>query len=107
MGAILAVTDDTFKSEVLDADVPTMVDFWATWCGPCKQVAPVVEQLNADYAGKVKFVKMDVDQNPQMPIKYNVRSIPTLIVFKGGVPVSQVVGAVPASELKKQIDAAL
>ena len=107
MGAILAVTDDTFQSEVLDADVPTMVDFWATWCGPCKQVAPVVEKLNGDYAGKVKFVKMDVDQNPQMPIKYNVRSIPTLIVFKGGTPVSQVVGAVPESELKKHIDAAL
>ena len=101
------VSDATFETEVLKAKEPVLVDFWADWCHPCKMIAPIVEELSGEYAGRVKFTKMDVDANLQTPGAYNIRGIPTLIIFKGGKAVEQVVGAVPKSVLKKRIEAAL
>ena len=101
------VNDADFQSEVLSADIPVLVDFWAEWCGPCKMVAPVVEKLANDYEGVVKFAKVDVDQNPSLSGAYGVRSIPTLLIFKDGNPVEQVVGAVPESVLKEKLQGVL
>ena len=101
------VNDAEFQSEVLSADIPVLVDFWAEWCGPCKMVAPVVEKLANDYEGVVKFAKVDVDQNPGLSSTYGVRSIPTLLIFKDGSPVEQVVGAVPESVLKEKLQGVL
>ena len=103
----IAVTDSDFQQEVLDADMPVLVDFWAEWCAPCKMVAPVLDDLSMEYDGKVKFTKVDVDTNPETAMKYGIRSIPTLLVFKGGSPVDQVVGAVPKAVIKKRLDSAL
>jgi thioredoxin 1 len=103
----VAVTDDTFESTVLKAKLPVLVDFWAPWCSPCRMVAPLVEELATEYEGKVVFVKLDVDGNPKMASKYGIMSIPTLLIFKGGNPVSHIVGFRPKSELKKSLDAAL
>lgn len=102
-----AVTDTTFENEVLKSDVPVMIDFWADWCGPCKMVAPVVEELADDYDGRVKVAKVDVDSNPQIAGKYGIRSIPTLLFFKDGEPVNQAVGAVPKQVLQEKIDQVL
>ena len=107
MTAPRAVTDSDFEQEVLEADTPVLVDFWAEWCAPCKMVAPVLEDLADEYDGKIKFTKVDVDTNPQTAMKYGIRSIPTLLVFKGGSPVDQVVGAVPKAVIKKRLDSAL
>ena len=107
MGKPTAVNDGDFDTEVLKSDVPVMVDFWADWCGPCKMVAPVVEELANDYDGKVKFAKVDVDANPKIAGTYGIRSIPTLLFFKDGKPVQQVVGAVPKQVLQEEIDAIL
>ena len=107
MTAPRPVTDSDFDQEVLEADTPVLVDFWAEWCAPCKMVAPVLEDLAAEYDGKIKFTKVDVDTNPQTAMKYGIRSIPTLLVFKGGSPVDQVVGAVPKAVIKKRLDSAL
>lgn len=101
------ITDDTFEQEVLKSDTPVLVDFWAEWCGPCKMIAPIVEELADEYDGKVKFAKIDVDANPRMPMSYGVRGIPTLLIFSGGEPVKQVVGAVPKAVLKKNLEEAL
>ena len=101
------VTDQDFDQEVLEADTVVLVDFWAEWCGPCKMVAPVLDDLSQEYDGKIKFTKVDVDENPQTAMKYGIRSIPTMLVFKGGAPVDQVVGAVPKAVLKKRLDSAL
>ena len=101
------VTDSDFEEQVLDADTPVLVDFWADWCAPCKMIAPIVDQLAEEYDGQVKFAKLDVDTNPTATMKYGVRGIPTLLIFKGGKPVDQVVGVVPKSTLKSRIEAAI
>jgi thioredoxin 1 len=97
------VTDANFEAEVLKSDVPTLVDFWAVWCGPCKQIAPTVDALANDYKGRLKVAKLDVDHNQVVAQQYGVRSIPTLLIFKGGKVVSQVVGAVPRSKLESEL----
>lgn len=107
MGKPTAVSDGDFDAEVLQAEVPVMVDFWADWCAPCKVVAPVVEELASVYDGKVKFAKVDVEANPVTASNYGIRSIPTLLFFKDGKPIQQVVGAVPKQVLQEQIDAIL
>jgi thioredoxin 1 len=101
------VSDNEWDAEVLSSDTPVLVDFWAPWCGPCKMVAPVVDELAEEYDGKVKFVKLNTDDNIETASKYGIRSIPTLMVFKGGEAVEQVVGFRPKSELKKSLEKAL
>ena len=101
------VSDSTFDKEVLKSSRPVLVDFWAPWCGPCRMVAPVVEELAQEYDGKVEFVKLNTDDNPNTAVKYGIRSIPTLLVFKGGEPVGQIIGFRPKSDLKQRLDAAL
>jgi thioredoxin 1 len=101
------VTDGTFETEVLKADKPVLVDFWAPWCGPCRMVAPVVEELSEEYSGKVKFLKLNTDDNVNTAATYGIRSIPTLLMFKGGQPVDQIVGFRPKGDLKRVIDKAL
>jgi thioredoxin 1 len=95
MAKAIEVTDSTFEQEVLQANQPVLVDFWAVWCGPCKAIAPIVEELAGDYEGKLKVMKLDVDDNPQTAMAYGVQSIPTLLVFKDGKPAERIVGAVP------------
>jgi thioredoxin 1 len=99
-------TDANFKAEVLDSTIPVLIDFWAPWCGPCRMVAPVVEQLAAEYAGKAKVGKVNVDDNPTIATNYGIRSIPTLIVIKAGKVIGQVIGAVGKGELMKLLDKA-
>ena len=101
------ITDATFEEEVVKADTPVLVDFWADWCAPCKMIAPMVDELAKEYDGKVKFTKLDVDSNPNTATTYGIRGIPTLLIFSGGQPVGQVVGAVPKSVLKSKLDEAL
>ena len=108
MANTVEITDATFLDEVVNSEVPVVIDFWAEWCGPCKMIAPIVEELAGEYEGKVKFAKMDVDTNPQTPMQFGIRGIPTLLIFNGGeTPVDQVVGAVPKSMLKKRVDEAI
>ena len=102
-----AVSDVDFDEKVLKSDLPVLVDFWADWCMPCKMIAPIVEELAEEYDGKLDFAKLDVDSNPNTAMSFGVRSIPTLLIFKGGKPVDQIVGAVPKGVLKKKIDSAL
>jgi len=104
---IVNVTDATFEAEVLKSDKPTLIDFWASWCAPCKAIAPIVDELAVEYEGKVKVTKMNVDENPATPSKYGVRGIPTLILFKGGQVVEQKVGAVPKAQLADMLKKAL
>jgi len=103
----LTLTDDNFESEVLASGTPVLVDFWAEWCGPCRMIAPAVAELAGEYAGKVKIGKLDVDSNQIVAGKFNVRSIPTLLIFKGGKIVDQIIGAVPKQRIKEKLDAAL
>ncbi|MDZ4837276.1 MAG: thioredoxin [Candidatus Melainabacteria bacterium] len=104
MSTVANVTDATFEAEVLKADIPVLVDFWAPWCGPCKAVAPVVEDLSKDFAGKIKVVKLNTDENPKTAQAYHIRGIPSLYLFKSGQVVEQVVGAVPKSTLASAIN---
>lgn len=101
------VTDNNFQAEVLESDVPVLVDFWAPWCGPCRAVAPVVEEIAGEKAGQLKVSKLNTDDNQQTAIKYNVLSIPTLIVFKNGQEVKRVTGAYPKKKLEAEIEPAL
>jgi thioredoxin 1 len=100
----VAVTDADFENEVLKSDTPVLVDFWAEWCPPCKAIAPALEELSTEFSGKVKIAKVNIEENPQIPTKYGVRSIPTLIVFKGGEMVSQNVGALSKPDLEKWLN---
>ena len=95
----IEITDANFQKEVLESSVPVLVDFWAVWCGPCKMIAPVVEEIAGEYDGKLKVGKVDVDNNPEVPLKFGIRSIPTLMIFKGGKVVEQIIGAVPKRNL--------
>jgi thioredoxin 1 len=101
---ITHLTDMNFESEVLKSDLPTLVDFWAVWCGPCKVIAPTVEALANEYKGRLKVTKMDVDHHQIIPQQYRVTSIPTLLIFKGGRVVGQIVGAVPRSKLEAEVN---
>ncbi len=103
-GNIIEVTDSSFEQEVLQSELPVLVDFWAPWCGPCRAIAPVVEELSADYGSKLKVAKCNVDDNPKVPGKYGIRAIPTLIIFKGGNVSEQITGAVAKSQITAAID---
>jgi thioredoxin 1 len=104
---VTEVNDKSFESEVLKCDVPVVVDFWAPWCGPCRMIAPVTEKLAAEYADRVKFCKLNVDENPEMSRKYQVMSIPLLLFFKNGQQVDSVLGAVPESMLQPKVKSLL
>lgn len=103
----VAVTDGSFETEVLQAEEAVLVDFWAEWCGPCKMIAPALEEIGGEYKGKLKVAKINIDDNPEAPTRFGVRSIPTLIVFKGGKQVAQKTGALPKSQLKAWVDASI
>ena len=106
-GTVSEVTDNNFQAEVLESDVPVLVDFWAPWCGPCRMVAPVVEEIAKEKAGELKVVKLNTDENQQTSINYNVLSIPTLIVFRNGQEAKRVTGAFPKKRLEAEIEPAL
>lgn len=105
MSKAVELTDTSFEDEVLNSDKPVLVDFWAEWCGPCRMVSPIVDELAGEYEGKLKVGKVDVDSNPETSMKYGIRSIPSLLIFKNGEVVDQITGAVPKAQLKKQVDA--
>ncbi len=104
---VVEVTDTNFEAEILKSSLPTLVDFWAVWCAPCRAIAPHVEALAGEYAGKIRVGKCDIDSNPRIPTQYDIRSIPTLLMFKNGQVVGQVVGAVPRAKLEDLIKKAL
>ncbi|MGB9594211.1 MAG: thioredoxin [Anaerolineae bacterium] len=103
MGEVIHLTDANFDQEVVQSSLPTLTDFWAAWCGPCKMIAPIVEQLAQEYEGKMKVTKLDVDQNPTVATRFGVMSIPTLILFKNGQPVERIVGYMPKEKLVERL----
>jgi len=105
--SLVHVNDKNFASEVLNSDLPVLVDFWATWCGPCRSISPIVEELAKEFLGKIKVTKLNVDESPAIPSQYGVRGIPTLILFKGGKILDQIIGSVPRTRLKALIEKAL
>ena len=105
--AIIEISDSNFESEVVNSDLPVLIDFWAPWCGPCRAIAPLVEEISSSYAGKIKVGKMNVDENQSTTMKFGIRSIPTLIMFKGGEAVDQIIGAVPKSEIERVVEKSL
>ncbi len=100
-------TDITFDADVLKSDLPALVDFWAPWCGPCRMVSPIVDELSEEYSGRMQFFKMNTDEHPHVPSKFGIRSIPTLLIFKGGELKGQIVGFRPKSDLKRRIEEAI
>ncbi|MCB1849251.1 MAG: thioredoxin TrxA [Gammaproteobacteria bacterium] len=106
-GQIVHLSDDTFEAEVLQSNVPVLVDYWAEWCGPCKMIAPVLDEIAAEYAGKIKLAKLNIDENPNTPPRYGIRGIPTLMMFKDGEVEATKVGAVSKSQLTAFIDSNL
>jgi thioredoxin 1 len=104
---MIELTDANFDQEVIKSDIPVLVDFWAVWCGPCKMIAPLVEELAGEYQGKVKIGKLDVDNNPQVSMTYGIRSIPTLLIFRDGKIADQIIGAVPKQAIAQKLDAQL
>jgi len=107
MAEPFAVTDAEFEGKVLNSESPVLVDFWAEWCGPCKMIAPMVDELAEEFDGQMAFVKVDVDSNPITAVKYGIRSIPALLIFRDGQPIDQIIGAIPKGQLRKKLDAAL
>lgn len=105
MAQALHLTEDTFEQEVIKSDIPVLIDFWATWCGPCRMIAPIVDELAVEYEGKVKVCKVDVDSNQQIAMNYGIRSIPTVLIFKGGEVAETIVGAVPKQQFTDKLDA--
>ncbi len=105
--AIIEISDSNFESEVVNSDLPVLIDFWAPWCGPCRAIAPLVEEISSSYAGKIKVGKMNVDENQSTTMKFGIRSIPTLIMFKGGEAVDQIIGAVPKGEIERVVEKSL
>ena len=107
MSKPIEVTDETFAQEVLQADIPVLIDFWAAWCGPCRMIAPIVEELSGEYEGRAKVCKVDVDTAQQTAAEFGIRSIPTLLIFKGGKVADQLIGAVPKPQIVEKLDAVL
>ncbi len=107
MANLVEITDQNFEQEVLSSDVPVLIDFWADWCGPCKMIAPAVEEIASEYEGKVKVGKLDVDSNPNVAARFGIRSIPTLLIVKDGKVAEQIIGAVPKKVITEKLDSVL
>ncbi|MEM7194845.1 MAG: thioredoxin TrxA [Pseudomonadota bacterium] len=107
MSKVVHVSDESFETEVLNSNEPVLIDYWAEWCGPCKMIAPILDELSEEYGDKIKVVKLNIDDNPETPPKYNIRGIPTLMIFKGGNVEATKVGAVSKSQLAEFIDSSI